>query len=153
MHVALFAASGCYIGLIPGAPGTYASLAAASALYGISRLKPGVAPELLLSAVCLISLIGVIAADTVARAEERKDPQKVVIDEIAGQILTFAWVPLSVWTLLAGFLLFRAFDIWKPYPIRKLEHLPNGVGVLADDLLAGVFACLSLQLGLWAGLR
>lgn len=145
-HLALFVASGCYLGLIPGAPGTYASLAATLAFYGVYRIYSRILPELHLSAVCLISAIGMIASSAVARRENQEDPRKIVIDEIAGQLLAFAWIPVTPWTLLFGFLLFRAFDIWKPFPIRRLEHLPDGVGIIADDLLAGVYACLVLHL-------
>jgi phosphatidylglycerophosphatase A len=143
--LARFIATACYVGRIPGAPGTYASAAAAIAFYGTFKLSGGIVPELLVSVVCLLSVVGTYAADSVARARNQEDPQEVVIDEIAGQLLTYAWVPVSPWTLLVGFFLFRAFDIWKPYPIRHVEHLPKGVGVIADDLLAGGFACLALH--------
>ena len=70
----------------------------------------------------------------------------MVIDEVAGQLLTFLFLPVNPFNLISGFVLFRIFDIWKPYPIRKLESLKHGVGIMADDLLAGVYGNLILQL-------
>ncbi len=76
-----------------------------------------------------------------------KDPQKVVVDEVMGQLITFLFVPFVIsWHyLLAGFLLFRLFDIWKPYPIDLLQDLPGGLGICIDDILAGVYAGICLM--------
>ena len=143
--------------------------------FGVGRLKPGPgtwgsAATVLLWAVIafslpqswrspvaialtlLVVLIGIPAATEVSRAAQRKDPQFVVIDEVAGQLLTLIAVPLSWKTLLAGFILFRAFDIIKPPPIRQLERLPEGTGIVLDDVGAGVFACLVMHLLLHFGL-
>ena len=77
-----------------------------------------------------------------------KDPSQAVVDEVMGQLIVFLFVPFDIsWKLiLAGFLLFRLFDIWKQYPIDSLQNLPAGIGVCADDILAGVYGgiCLSL---------
>ena len=70
----------------------------------------------------------------------------VVIDEVAGQLTALLFLPISFFNLVAGTFLFRLFDIWKPYPIRRLEPLKNGVGIMADDLLAGVYANIVLHL-------
>ena len=79
----------------------------------------------------------------------RSDPSEAVVDEVMGQIITLLFVPLGVGLpfVLAGFLLFRLFDIWKPYPIDSLQYLPVGVGICADDIVAGVYAGLCLALG------
>ena len=81
------------------------------------------------------------------------DPPEAVVDEVMGQIITLLFVPLGVaWPfVLAGFLLFRLFDIWKPYPIDSLQHLPGGVGVCADDIVAGVYSgmCLAFGYAVW----
>ena len=82
----------------------------------------------------------------------KKDPQQVVIDEVAGQLLTLAFAPLAWKPLLAGFILFRAFDMLKPPPIRRLEKLPEGTGIVVDDLGAGVYAAIVLQLLLRTGI-
>jgi len=146
-HIALFYATGCYIGLIPGITGTYGSIFATVCFYLVCRISHNIIlPELHLSAVCLISLLGVLAAARVAKDRGDEDPQIVVIDEVAGQLLTFVLLPVSGFNLILGTIVFRVFDIWKPYPIRKLEHLRNGVGIMADDLLAGVYANIVMQL-------
>jgi phosphatidylglycerophosphatase A len=90
----------------------------------------------------LVTLTGIWAASVTERLKGRKDPGVVVIDEVAGQLITFLYVPFGAgkWTLMAGFLLFRLFDIWKPYPIRRLEILESGLGIMADDVLAGFYA-------------
>jgi len=80
-----------------------------------------------------------------------EDPSEAVVDEVMGQLVTFCFIPLGLhWELiLGGFLLFRAFDIWKPFPVRALEGLPGGLGVCADDIVAGVYAGICLAIG-WA---
>ncbi len=79
-------------------------------------------------------LVGIPAATQSARAAALKDPQFVVIDEVAGQLITLIAVPVSWKSLLLGFILFRGFDIVKPPPVRQLEHLPEGVGIVLDDV-------------------
>ncbi|PRY54472.1 phosphatidylglycerophosphatase A [Arcticibacter pallidicorallinus] len=95
--------------------------------------------------------IGVYSAGKVER-HWGKDSYKVVIDEIAGMYITMMFVPVTVTTLVAGFILFRLFDISKPFYIRKLEKLPGGVGVMMDDVLAGIYANISLQLAIFVSL-
>jgi phosphatidylglycerophosphatase A len=145
-RLSLAIASAMYIGFIPGAPGTYASIATTLIYFLVVRLSHHVVPSLQLSAVCLISLIGVLTSDNASRSSGIEDPSFVVIDEVAGQLVTFLFLPASAFNLIAGTFAFRIFDIWKPYPIRKLEPLGHGVGIMADDLLAGVYANIVLQL-------
>lgn len=101
-----------------------------------------------LTAFLFFCLLGIWAANRATRLFKNKDPQQAVVDEIIGQLITFLFVPFLVsWHfVLAGFLLFRLFDIWKPYPIDSLQNLPAGIGVCADDILAGIYAgtCLAL---------
>lgn len=96
----------------------------------------------------LFCLAGIWSASRATKLFQNKDPQQAVVDEVIGQLLTFLFVPFGIgWSLVfAGFLLFRLFDIWKPYPIDSLQNLPAGIGVCADDILAGVYAgtCLAL---------
>ena len=95
------------------------------------------------------------------RAEQllqRKDPGVVVIDEVAGQLIALLSVPTFVqgwWGILTAFLLFRAFDIWKPYPARRLEKLESGLGIMSDDVVAGAYAAVvnSIMLGVYFLLR
>lgn len=136
---------GC--GLAPRAPGTVGSIGAVP-LHLLLSLTP--APVHVLCVLAL-SAAGIWAAQRYALASGENDPQRVVIDEVAGTAIAMGCVraaPVAV--QLAALVLFRVFDIWKPWPIRRLEHLrPPGVGIMMDDLLAGVFAG-ALAYGLWA---
>ncbi|MBN2338546.1 MAG: phosphatidylglycerophosphatase A [Acidobacteria bacterium] len=134
-----------YIGRIPGAPGTYASIAASLAFYLIHAPSHWVRPELHVSAICLVTFAGILASDVISRSTGIEDPQFVVIDEVAGQLIAFLFLPFGIVNLILGTLFFRLFDIWKPFPIRRLESLGRGVGVMADDVLAGVYANLLLH--------
>lgn len=102
--------------------------------------------------ILVTALIAVYVSGWLAEAEADKDPSIVVADEIAGQFVTFMAIgphQLNWQSLLAGFLLFRIFDIWKPWPIRRLEYLPGGWGIVCDDLLAGFYAAVIMYL--WLG--
>ena len=128
--------------LQPG-PGTYGSVAAVLLWYGAAHLfLPG--PIILAlattAAAVLITLIGIPASTIVARQSGRKDPGFVVIDEVAGQLVALILTPPEWPFVLLALVLFRLFDIWKPWPIRKLEVLPNGTGIMLDDVAAGLFA-------------
>ncbi|MDM7996649.1 MAG: phosphatidylglycerophosphatase A [Acidobacteriota bacterium] len=145
-RISILLASAFHIGFIPGAPGTYASIATTLGFYLVFLVSWRILPSLHLSAVCLITILGVLTAADASRHAGNEDPSFVVIDEVAGQLLTFLFLPVTALNLILGTLVFRLFDIWKPYPIRKLEPLKNGVGIMADDLLAGIYANLVLQL-------
>ena len=95
--------------------------------------------------IALVVAIGIPAATLEARGCGKKDPSHVVIDEVAGQLLTLLACPIVWQALLAGFILFRAFDIVKPPPVRSLERLPEGTGIVVDDLGAGIYGLLVLQ--------
>lgn len=97
--------------------------------------------------VLLITIVGIWAGSRAAQIMNDKDPQSVVIDEVVGQLITLAFIPFDVswWMILAGFFLFRLFDIAKPYPIYRLQVLPGGLGVCADDILAGIYAAIVLS--------
>jgi phosphatidylglycerophosphatase A len=139
-------ASMFYIGYIPGAPGTYASFATAILFFLVYHISGGMLPSFHLSATCLISLAGILASSQITRSTGLEDPSFIVIDEVAGQLVTYLFLPVNFLNLILGFLLFRVFDVWKPFPIRKLESLEGGVGIMADDLLAGVYGNVILQL-------
>ncbi len=96
--------------------------------------------------VFLVAIVGVSAAERAARYAGKKDPQFVVIDEVSGQMLVY-FSPFTVlnWkTWILGFILFRVFDIWKPFPARQAESLPGGLGIMADDWIAAVYAAMIL---------
>jgi phosphatidylglycerophosphatase A len=141
------------IGRIKPGPGTWASavtvlLWAACAYRLPSALRM---PDVFALAMCVI-VMGIPAATRVSRATKVKDPQFVVIDEVAGQLIALIAVPLSWKTFLASFILFRAFDIVKPPPVRQLEKLPEGAGIMLDDVAAGIYALAVVQLLLHFGL-
>ena len=145
-RISIAIASMLRIGFIPGAPGTYASLATTLIFLLFYSISHRIEPALHLSAICLISLVGVLTASDASKSTGIEDPSFVVIDEVAGQLLAFLFLPVNAFNLILGFAAFRLFDIWKPFPIRKLEPLGKGVGIMADDLLAGVYANLVLRL-------
>jgi phosphatidylglycerophosphatase A len=131
---------GC--GLAPKGPGTAGSLGAI-ALACLCALHPAFRPWHLAIAALLLLPAALWAAGRVALESGRPDPQLVVVDEVLGQWLTLAVLPeLTAWPVLAAFLLFRLFDIFKPPPLRQLERLPGGAGIIADDLMAGVYGAL-----------
>jgi phosphatidylglycerophosphatase A len=133
---------GC--GYAPKGPGTAGSLAAIAIAWALHAYF-GFTQFAILS--LLITIPGIWAADVTARASKSKDPQIVVIDEVAGQWITLAGVAAFSWkTWLAAFVLFRLFDIWKPWPVRRLEKLPGGFGIMADDVMAGVYGAAVLWL-------
>ncbi len=141
------------MGRIKPGPGTWGSLAAVI-LWAVASLRIPVASRVwaTIVAAAVVTLIGIPAATRVARASGLKDPQFIVIDEVAGQLVTLIGVPLGWKTFLAGFILFRVFDIWKPFPIRRLERLPEGTGIVVDDLGAGLYALAIVHLLLHFGL-
>ncbi len=138
--------------LKPG-PGTWGSLATVM-LWALASSRIPVADRVwaTIVAAAAVTLIGIPAATLVARASGLEDPQFVVIDEVAGQLVTLIAVPLGWKTFLAGLILFRVFDIWKPFPIRRLERLPEGTGIVVDDLGAGLYALVIMYLLLHFGL-
>jgi phosphatidylglycerophosphatase A len=151
------------VGYIPGAPGTYGSLIAVG-FYALlasnfaafrysaapTSSEPAVAAihAIILVALLAFMLLGIWAASRTVELLGNSDASETVVDEVMGQLVVFLFIPFtSSWHLIgAGFLLFRLFDIWKPYPIDDLQALPGGIGICADDLLAGVYAgvCLSI---------
>jgi phosphatidylglycerophosphatase A len=137
-------------GFLP-APGTAGSAAAILVAYCLHRWL-GVC-QLGFALLALGAFLpGVWAATSVARARNLKDPQIVVIDEVIGQWITLAGAVTLSWPAwIAAFAFFRLFDIWKPFPIRRLEKLPEGWGVVMDDVLAGVYGAILLRLlGWWS---
>jgi phosphatidylglycerophosphatase A len=153
------------VGYIPLAPGTWGSAVGVLIYLGFCRLESNLSAyyslrgwnEAQITAwvhaantvlFLLFCLLGIWAASRATTLFRHKDPSQAVVDEVIGQLLVFLFVPFDVsWKyILAGFLLFRLFDIWKPYPIDSLQNLPAGIGVCADDILAGVYAGAILSL-------
>lgn len=132
-------------GFFPFAPGTVGS-AVAIGLYLVTRTwsMPGQAGLLV-----AITAIGVWAAGVTAKHLNREDPGPVVIDEVAGQLVTLFMTGAGLWGAIIGFFVFRVFDIIKPWPAAQLEDLEGGVGIMADDLMAGVYGWLVVTGILW----
>lgn len=163
----------CGVGYLPLAPGTWGSLVGLVLYYYLREAYVGFkilafrnhwidrnvfSEELyrdsflfitvLLLLIATISLVGTWAASRAENLTARKDPGVVVIDEVAGQMLTFIFLPfysVSITAVIVGFVAFRVFDIVKPYPARKFEALPGGLGIMADDLVAGAYAALLIS--------
>jgi phosphatidylglycerophosphatase A len=134
------------VGRMRPGPGTWGSAVTVLLWAGIAYLlRPEWRAPVAIAAAVIVIVIGIPAASRVARAAGAKDPQFVVIDEVAGQMIALIAVPLAWKTFLAGFILFRAFDIVKPPPVRQLEKLPEGAGIVLDDVAAGMYALLIMQ--------
>ena len=146
-RVAVIVATCCGIGYWPWGPGTVASLAAVAIAVLLQGFL-GTGRTTLPIFIAVLFGPGVWAATRTARLVKAKDPGIVVIDEVLGQWVTLLGATVFVWkSLLGAFLLFRVFDIWKPWPIRNLEKLPEGFGIVADDIAAGIYAALILYIG------
>jgi phosphatidylglycerophosphatase A len=168
-RVSLAIATAFGLGYLPKAPGTWGSLAGIP-IYALTQFYlpldpiPGVHLRIIdrvgwaalttLPVSVAIALAGLWCATRAAEYSEKKDPQFVVIDEVSGQHLTYLLsLTLLNWKyLLLGFILFRAFDIWKPFPARQAESLPGGLGIMADDWIAGIYAALGLWIARAVGL-
>ena len=141
-----------YLGYVPKAPGTAGSLGALAFAW--------VLHEYLNISGAYIGFLGLLlmapaiwAAGRIARDTGSKDPQVVVIDEVVGQWITLAGaVTLNAKSWIAAFALFRLFDIWKPPPVRRLERIPGGAGIVLDDAMAGIYAALVLYFAGWFNL-
>jgi phosphatidylglycerophosphatase A len=127
-----------YVGYLPLAPGTWASILGCILLY----LLPGILNHPLTA--ILIAIAAILCINRMELPE--KDPSYIVVDELAGICVTMVGQGLGPSNLLKGFILFRIFDILKPFPIRRLEGLPKGYGIVADDILAGIYANAALLL-------
>ncbi|MBI2687094.1 MAG: phosphatidylglycerophosphatase A [Acidobacteria bacterium] len=133
-------------GYVPKGPGTAGSLAA--------LICVAAWPQHITWIAVLAILPGIWAAHVHAAAKQSKDPQEVVVDEVVGQWIALAGAThlhsLTPW--LIAFALFRAFDIWKPFPVRQFEKLPGGVGIVMDDVMAGLYAAVVMRLLGWNNL-
>jgi phosphatidylglycerophosphatase A len=141
-RLAVFVATVGYCGYFPVAPGTIGS-AAGLIVYVLVWWTRSTAVEIGL--IVGIFAVGIWAATTAERYFGGIDPGPIVIDEVVGMLVTLAFMPVGLTTALAGFVLFRTFDVIKPFPAGRLEKLHGGLGVMADDAMAAVYANLSLR--------
>jgi phosphatidylglycerophosphatase A len=159
------ALSTCGVGYLPLAPGTWGSAvgvglyllvrAGSAQVFAYEAARGWSLPSLealrttfMLLMLMALTIAGIWAATRTEKLLGRKDPGVVVIDEVVGQLIAFLFIPLDAgwWAIVAGFLAFRLFDIWKPYPVRRLEALESGLGIMADDVLAGAYAATVMSL-------
>ena len=139
----MFIATGCYSGYLPKAPGTWGSLVGLALFFVLQVLSLPV----YLAVVAAIFLIGIFAAGEAEKIMDNRDPGIVVIDEIAGMLITMIAVPATPLTMASGFILFRIFDILKPFPIRLVDQrFHGGLGIMLDDVLAGIYSLAVLHL-------
>ena len=141
------------IGYMRPGPGTWASAVTTLLWAALAHFLPVSAHiPVAMALAIVVTMIGIPAATQVSRTSGIKDPGFVVIDEVAGQLISLIAVPLAWKTFLGGFILFRVFDIFKPPPVRQLERLPEGSGIMLDDVAAGIYAFAVMQLLLHWGL-
>lgn len=143
-HLAI--ATGAGAGRSPIAPGT---AGAAIGLAASAILTTTAGPPAALTGALLVTALGFFSAGAAARTIGEPDPGRVVIDEVAGQMIALLFLPPTVPVWIAAFLLFRILDIVKPFPARRLEDLPGSSGIMTDDLVAGLYANGILQLARW----
>ena len=128
-------------GHLPLVPGTFGSIAGV-AVYFLVKDNPA----LFIGAISLFLFLGFWLSGYTEKIYGRKDPQVVVIDEVAGMLLSLLFVPFSPWAVIIGFVLFRILDTLKPYPAGKLQQLHGSVGIMTDDIVAGIYANFILQI-------
>jgi len=136
-----------YLGFAPVAPGT---VGAAAAIPVFVLLRWAGSPWLEVAVCAAIVVAGAWSARLTEQALGVEDPGPVVIDEVVGMLVSLLFLPGTWPVILAAFLAFRVFDIVKPWPAGRLEHVPGGWGVMADDVMAGIYANLTIQILIWA---
>jgi phosphatidylglycerophosphatase A len=142
----MFIATGAYSGYLPKAPGTWGSAVGVLIWLLLSRLGT----ISYISVIGTLFVIGVFSAGAAEKIVDRPDPGIVVIDEIVGLLIALSLAPAHPAAVFAGFCLFRFFDIWKPFPVNWIDcHLHGGLGIMLDDVVAGLYALLVLQFGIW----
>ncbi|MBX3412000.1 MAG: phosphatidylglycerophosphatase A [Pirellulales bacterium] len=146
----LWLASGSYFGFAPFASGTFGALWGLPLAWAIAMLQGLPLQGAVIVALCLAGIP--LSSAAARRLGGLKDPGYVVFDEIVSMPITFLAIPFERWEVIAaGFLLNRVFDIVKPPPARQLERLPDGLGIMSDDWIAGIYSNLALHLLLWSG--
>lgn len=132
----------CFIGYFPLIPGTMASLCAAAAFYALGGGSSPLYPWL----VCSFLVLGFLVSGSAEKAFGRKDPPFVVIDEVAGMLLALSFIPCDIRAVFLAFLFFRIFDTLKVYPAGLIQRIKGSAGIMADDIIAGVYANITLHL-------
>ena len=141
-NLGLFLATCAYVGHVPVAPGTAGSLVGVAVFYALRTVGGTMAEG---AAIVIIFAVGVWASGVAERHWQRTDPGPVVIDEVVGTLITLLWLPLTGPGVFVGFLVFRVLDVVKPWPAARFESLHGGLGVMADDAMAGVYGHLVMR--------
>lgn len=142
----LFIATGFGIGYIPLIPGTFGTLPGLPICYFLAQVPTVVAGGFII----IIISVSMWVAGKAEKYLGQKDPGKIVIDEIAGLTVALVGLPFNLFNVVAGFIAFRIFDVLKPFPLRRFEKLfPGGIGVVMDDIGAGIYANILIRLVLW----
>lgn len=142
-RLVILLATVCFVGKIPFAPGTFGSIAGLPIAFFLSKI------DLLVAVICtaLFILFAIWIASGAEKILKKKDPPSIVIDETAGIMVTFLNIPFNIFSVAAGFLIFRFFDNIKPPPVRSIEKgFPGGAGVVLDDVAAGIYSNLALRI-------
>ncbi|MCK4966112.1 phosphatidylglycerophosphatase A [bacterium] len=142
-YLARFVSTGAFTGYFPFAPGTFGSFVMAGILYVSCVSSP-----LMLAVITAVLFFGGVFASTQTEKELGKDPSVVVIDEMAGMTCSLLFLPKTLIVWFVAFLIFRFFDIFKPYPIRQLENIKGGWGIMLDDIGAGVVTAVIMNAGI-----
>jgi phosphatidylglycerophosphatase A len=145
-RLAVFLATAGYSGYFPIAPGTVGSAVGLAVYALLSWAQSPVAPAVEVALIVCLFGVGVWAGTTAERYFGGIDPGPIVLDEVVGMLITLAFIPVGVSAALTGFVLFRIFDVIKPFPARRFEALHGGLGVMADDAMAAIYANASLRL-------
>lgn len=143
IRLAVFTATFGYLGYVPFAPGTLGSIAGLAVFALVRWIGSGPTEA---ATIGVLFAVGAWAGTVSERYFGGIDPGPVVIDEVMGMLLTLAFIPVSGAGIVAGFLLFRVFDVIKPYPAGRFEKLPGGIGVMSDDAMAAIYANIALRL-------
>ena len=137
-----FIATSGFAGYLPGAPGTWGSIVAILLWYALQLV---IEPLFIVGLTVVLFFIGVWVAKDISRYEEEEDPSHIVIDELVGQWIPLWFLPVTPMYILMAFILFRIFDIAKPWPVSMFDRIPGGWGIMLDDIAAGVYALLILE--------
>ena len=143
MRLGLFIATCGYLGYVPVAPGTFGS---AAGLVVFAAVRWSGSPALELAVIVLLFAVGVWSANAAEKHFGGVDPAPVILDEVVGMLITLAFLPVNITGAIVGFLLFRLFDVVKPWPANRLEALHGGLGVMADDAMAAVYGNVAMRL-------
>ena len=143
MRLGLFIATCGYLGYVPVAPGTFGS---AAGLLVYAAVRWSGSPALELAVIVLLFAIGVWSSSVAEKHFGGIDPAPVILDEVVGMLITLALIPVNLPGAIVGFLLFRLFDVVKPWPANRLEALHGGLGIMADDAMAAVYGNVVMRL-------